>query len=83
MLTIEQQEEIAQAATSTMVKVIEAFPTYLQECDPEDAARIIALLLKVQFGIPKIMPPEKTLADIVAEVARNAEEQELNSTLNS
>jgi hypothetical protein len=70
MLTETQQTRIARRCTEAVIKAVDAFPAYLASSEPEQAAAIVADLIKSEANRPTPVEPEESLEKILAEVAR-------------
>ena len=74
MLTPEQQSRLDRKCAVAAAKAIDAFPDLLAQCQAEEAAAIVADLIKAHFDRPLPEPdPAAALAAIVNR-AMNADE---------
>jgi hypothetical protein len=69
MLSETQQTRIARRCTEAIVKAIDAFPGYLAASEPEQAAAIVADVIKSEMSRPAPVEAEESLEQIVREVA--------------
>lgn len=56
MLNENQSNRIARHATVSLVKAIDAFPEMLRDSEPEEAATVVADILKITLTRPEPVP---------------------------
>jgi RNA polymerase-interacting CarD/CdnL/TRCF family regulator len=74
MLTETQQTRIARRCTEAVIKAVDAFPAYLANSEPEQAAAIVADLIKSDTNRPSPVEPKESLERILAEIARDGQQ---------
>ena len=77
MLKQTQSDPISERCAAALLKAVSSFPKLLAELDPEEAARIVADLIKVQLNLPDAPEdPAAALEEIIRRAAESFGEED-------